>query len=434
MKTCVICKTECSDNDKNCAACGASLVVESSTTGQLNKDTVLGDRYIVVRTLGQGGMGAVYQALDTRLNNTPVAIKEMSTQAVRGNLQGAIAAFKKEASMLISLRHHALPRIMDFFAQGEDRWYLVMDYIDGETLKEITDRRGLIPEAEVLDWAVQLSEILDYLHIQEPPIIFRDLKPSNIMLTPSGQIKLIDFGIARHFQQGNKTDTAAYGSSGFAPPEQYGENQTDARADIYAFGATMHYLLTGKDPSSTPFMFQPPGQLVKVSPAFETIIMRCLELNVEKRPTSVMDMLLILKADGSAVIKETSEFKTDKNASNASLLDVTIGLLGNEDKNWDESSTATTKMDRSATENDLSFRERSANIESNSSENSDFETIPLRSKNEKIIETNRVFINTYDTVSRSPERPKDNKNVLIIGGVLFVWIIILAGIIMFSVK
>lgn len=293
---CPACDAVNADNNKFCSECGYSF--SGGQTGQLNPDTMLENRYIIVKTLGRGGMGAVYLALDTRLSNIPVAIKEMSTRAVGGDLQAAIGSFKKEASMLISLRHPALPRILDFFSSNEDRWYLVMDYIEGHTLKEMVDKRGPIPEAEVLDWGRQLCGILDYLHRQNPPIIFRDLKPANIMLTPQGQIKLIDFGIARHFRAGNNVDTRAYGSSGFAPPEQYGENQTDPRSDIYALGATLHYLLTGKDPGKNPFNFEVPSSLVRVSPRFEKAVMQSLEFKTDNRPKSMQELLGLLPLAG----------------------------------------------------------------------------------------------------------------------------------------
>jgi serine/threonine protein kinase len=288
MPTCSFCKTENLDGSVYCNKCGGSM---SGATGQLSPDTILERHYVIVKTLGRGGMGAVYQAFDRRLNNRPVAIKEMSTNAVGlGNLQAAVLAFRAEASMLINLRHNSIPVIHDFFARGEDRWYLVMDYIEGTTLKQTAQERGQIPEVEVLDWAKQLCDILDFLHTRKPPVIFRDLKPANIMLTPDGVIKLIDFGIARHFRQGQTADTAAYGSAGFAPPEQYGQNQTDARSDIFALGATLHYLLTGVDPEKTPFTFDPPSKSVKVSPEFEAVLMKMVDLRAVNRPSSVADV------------------------------------------------------------------------------------------------------------------------------------------------
>lgn len=311
MIKCPACGFENAETSKFCNECGYSFT--GGQTGQLNPDTVLENRYIIIKALGRGGMGAVYLALDTRLNNIPVAIKEMSTRAVGGDLQAAIGSFKKEASLLINLRHHALPRINDFFSRGEDRWYLVMDYIEGQTLREIANSRGPIPEAEVLDWGCQLCEILDYLHKQNPPVIFRDLKPANIMLTPDGHIKLIDFGIARHFRAGSSSDTAAYGSSGFAPPEQYGENQTDPRSDIYALGATMHYLLTGQDPQKNPFIFENPSKTVKVSDRLETAVMKAIALKAADRHQDAAQMLHTLSQinlpASKAVPKEIREPK-----------------------------------------------------------------------------------------------------------------------------
>jgi serine/threonine protein kinase len=283
---CPVCNKENNDNSKFCGGCGANLSTET-VTGRLDPQTMLDNRYVVLRTLGQGGMGAVYLALDTRLNNMPVAIKEMSTRAVGGDLQAAIASFQKEAQMLISLRHPALPVIYDFFSREENRWYLVMDYIQGDTLKAETQKRGRIPEAVVVNWAMQLCDILEYLHKRNPPVIFRDLKPDNIMLTPEGQIKLIDFGIARNFQPGNSADTVAYGSGGFSPPEQYGQNQTDARSDIYALAATLHYLLTGIDPVQNPFRFEPPSKYTAISAGLEKAIMQALDLSPENRPQTI---------------------------------------------------------------------------------------------------------------------------------------------------
>ncbi len=282
---CPACGRENSDDSKFCGACGLSLA--ATPTGKLNPDTILDGRYSIVRTIGQGGMGAVYLALDTRLQNKPVAIKEMSTGAVGGDLQAAIDSFKKEARILINLRHHALPVIYDFFSGEEQRWYLVMDYIKGDTLKAELQKRGPLPEAEVIYWAHQLCDILEYLHKQNPPIIFRDLKPDNIMLTPEGQIKLIDFGIARNFQPGNTADTVAYGSGGFAPPEQYGQNQTDARSDVYSLGATLHFLLTGIDPSKNPFNFEALSKYIEISTESEKAIMQSLDLNAANRPQNI---------------------------------------------------------------------------------------------------------------------------------------------------
>ncbi|HWP95762.1 MAG TPA: protein kinase [Syntrophomonadaceae bacterium] len=286
MIRCPVCTSENLDDKKFCGECGVNLI--EGLTGRLNADSLLESRYRIIRTIGRGGMGAVYLALDQRLNNMRVAIKEMSTNAVgRGNLLSAISSFKKEAAILIDLRHPALPRVIDFFPRGVDRWYLVMDFIEGKNLSTVLNERGRIEEPEVLDWTSQICEILDFLHGQDPSIIFRDLKPSNIMLNPQGQIKLVDFGIARHFRPGVGSDTAAYGSTGFAPPEQYGDRQTNIRSDIYALGATLHFLLTGVDPKSNPFIFEEPAQYVKISPRINAAIMKSLEFRPENRPENI---------------------------------------------------------------------------------------------------------------------------------------------------
>lgn len=286
MIRCPVCTNDNPDDQKYCGECGLNLM--ESFTGRLSQDSLLEDRYRIIKTIGRGGMGAVYLALDQRLNNMRVAIKEMSTRAVgQGNLDSAIYSFKKEAALLIHLRHPALPRVIDFFPRGTERWYLVMDFIEGKNLASVLAERGPVDEGEVMLWTRQLCEILDFLHRQTPPIIFRDLKPSNIMLTPQGQIKLVDFGIARHFRPGVGSDTAAYGSTGFAPPEQYGDRQTNVRSDVYALGATMHNLLTGIDPKASPFFFEEPKNHAKISPDLNNAIMKALEFKAELRPENV---------------------------------------------------------------------------------------------------------------------------------------------------
>lgn len=315
MTICPTCNTENLENSRYCSNCGCSF--GEAGTGRLNPDTILAERYIIVKTIGQGGMGAVYMALDSRLSHMTVAVKEMSIRALGDDSSASIGIFQKEAAMLISLKHPALPVIRDFFSGEQGRWYLVMDYIEGETLSAVARRRGSIPEAEVLEWGKQLCDILDYLHNQNPPVIFRDLKPSNIMLTPGGEIKLIDFGIARHFQQDKTSDTAAFGSSGFAPPEQYGINQTDHRSDIYSLGATLHYLLTGIDPSRHPFSFDPPSQYAQVSPRMETTIMKSLEIKAENRPQDIQAVLTLLP---QGRIKSHSPFHTNAFSSDPSSL------------------------------------------------------------------------------------------------------------------
>jgi serine/threonine protein kinase, bacterial len=266
----MVCQTCQHDNVAGapfCAECGTRLnqapIMTSPATGTLPQQTVLQDRYVVMQKLGQGGMGAVYRAGDRRLSTVNWAVKEMSQSAISGPLEieQARAAFRHEAEMLAALNHPNLPRVTDHFEQ-DGKAYLVMEYVPGETLLSFLVREGLPQtQARVFEWTRQLCDALDYLHTQHPPIIFRDLKPANIMLTPKGQVKLIDFGIARLFKPGQAKDTQAFGTIGYSAPEQYGKGQTDARSDVYALGVLLHQLLTGYDPTSTPFRLPPASQV-----------------------------------------------------------------------------------------------------------------------------------------------------------------------------
>src|SRR5947209_440302 len=217
----------------------------TTQTGRLDKRTLLNNkRYMIIRTIGQGGMGAVYQAKDLR-RQTMCAIKEMSLSMVPADEQEkAIENFKAEAEMLARLSHPNLPTFSGYFTEG-DRHFLVMEYIDGHTLEDLLEHNNEpFPEKRVLGWAQQLCDVLAYLHSQRPPIIFRDMKPGNIMLARNGRIKLIDFGIARFFRQNGAHDTRMLGTPGFAPPEQYGRTQTDERSDIYSLAITLFQMLT----------------------------------------------------------------------------------------------------------------------------------------------------------------------------------------------
>ncbi len=257
---------------------------------------MLNGRYRIISQVGTGGFGAVYKAADSPYGDRPVAVKEISLYGLKA--QEAIEAtdtFNREVSLLSGLTHPNLPRVYDHFTDPE-HWYLVMEFIEGETLEEILHRHeeghpGAIPAfslEEVLEMALQLCTVLDYLHKRQPPIIFRDLKPANIMRTPTGQLYLIDFGIARRFTPGQARDTMPFGSPGYAAPEQYGKAQTTPRADIYSLGATLHHLLTGNDPSETPFRFVPLQFYNQPTPAaLEALIRQMLDVNENKRPASI---------------------------------------------------------------------------------------------------------------------------------------------------
>lgn len=260
-------------------------------TGRLPSQSRLAGCYVILRTIGQGGMAAVYQATDIR-NNSQVAIKEMSQDSLApSELQEALDSFVQEAELLMSLRHKGLPRVSGHFSEGS-RHYLVMEYIEGTTLEQRQAAAGGkgLPEREVLAWAVQISDVLTYLHNRRPPIIFRDLKPANIMVTNSGRVKLIDFGIARVFVPGRTRDTQVLGTPGFAPPEQYGKAQTDPRADVYALGCTLYQLLSGYDPASTPFALPPLNtRNSSVSPYVQVAIERATKLDREARFRTAAD-------------------------------------------------------------------------------------------------------------------------------------------------
>jgi len=221
---------------------------------------LLHDRYRLLSRLGQGGFGSVFKAEDTLSQNKLLAIKEISlTGLQQQEMLDATASFNREVQVLSDLHHPGLPRLYDYFTDTE-HWYLVIDFIEGETLErhlEQTIGGHFLRLIDVLSVGIQLCIILDYMHTHRPPIIFRDLKPSNVMLIPNGSIRLIDFGIARYFKPGQFKDTMAFGSSGYAAPEQYGKVQTTPYADIYSLGALLHQMLTGNDPTEVPFRFLP---------------------------------------------------------------------------------------------------------------------------------------------------------------------------------
>ncbi|MBO9336444.1 MAG: protein kinase [Roseiflexus sp.] len=266
---CPVCNASNPDGAPFCAECGVRLTdtlrppsVAPPTSTPLQQ-TVLQGRYIIEEKLGQGGMGAVYRARDLRLSTVNWAIKEMSQAQITGTLelQQARAAFRHEAELLAGLSHPGLPKVVDHFEQ-DGKAYLVMEFVPGSSLLALARREGLpFPLPRVLDWAKQICDVLEYLHNRPSPIIFRDLKPANVMLTPEGRIKLVDFGIARLFKPGKERDTQAFGTLGYSAPEQYGQSQTDPRSDIYSLGVLLHQLLTGYDPTSTPFRLPPANQV-----------------------------------------------------------------------------------------------------------------------------------------------------------------------------
>ena len=303
---CRKCGARLSPDSAFCPTCGASQTGNdqaltslpqpesaSSGTGGLPPGRLLRQRYRLLHTVGQGGMGAVYVAQDTELGDRLVAVKEMSmSRLTPQDLPLAIEQFRREAHLLANLHHPNLPVIHENFRE-DDRWYLVMSFIEGQNLQVALNAApgNRLPVSEVVRIGIELCEVLEYLHTHEPQVVFRDLKPLNIMLTPKGHIFLIDFGIARHFKQEQTKDTAYYYSVGYAPPEQYGQSQTSPRSDIYSLGATLHQMLTGHNPASKPFQF-PNVQLVDpgIPVTLARVITQMLEMNEQARPASVAEI------------------------------------------------------------------------------------------------------------------------------------------------
>jgi serine/threonine protein kinase len=241
--------------------------------------------------LARGGMGIVYLANDESQQSKPIALKEMAVNGMQPEeQQEAIESFRREAELLHLLDHPNLVKVYDNFSFSQKE-YLVMEYIDGDTL-DILAGSDTMDEATVLQIAFQLCDALEYLHTRTPAIIYRDLKPNNAMLeSESGTLKLIDFGIARRYRPGKSKDTGILGTPGFAPPEQYGNGQTDPRTDIFAFGVTLLVLLTRFDAEQSPWNYPPASTLnPKVSKRLEQLIIKATELDMGKRYQSVADL------------------------------------------------------------------------------------------------------------------------------------------------
>lgn len=254
--------------------------------------SVIDGKYEILREIGHGGMSVVYLAMDTHLNKQ-WAVKEIKKKGSGKNDEIIVNSLLAEANLMKRLDHAALPRIVDIIDNGVTI-YVVMDYIEGESLDKILNEYGAQSEELVIGWAMQLCDALAYLHAQKPPIIYRDMKPANIMLKPEGNIKIIDFGIAREYKEQSLADTTVLGTKGYAPPEQY-SGQTDARSDIFALGMTMHHLLTGIDPRSgeayAPVRMWNP----ELSEGIELIIDKCVEPAPENRYQNCSDLLYDLE-------------------------------------------------------------------------------------------------------------------------------------------
>ncbi|MHB2017527.1 MAG: serine/threonine protein kinase [Candidatus Xenobia bacterium] len=257
--------------------------------------------------LQEGGMSIVYAARDTRLNAL-LAVKEMKAHPWMGDDERArmVYQFEQEAHMLAALSHRGLPKVTDYFHDGGAS-YLVMEIIDGHSLQAISDHYAKpIPEPLMLIWAYEICQVLDYLHTRQPPIIFRDLKPSNVMINHDGHVKLIDFGISKHHEEGQATRTVIKGAGtpGYAPPEQYGtagKQRTDTRSDIYSVGATLYALFTMAAPPEVTERYMDDLTLLHarevnqaLSRQLDELICQMLKLDPNERPSSVRDIMQVL--------------------------------------------------------------------------------------------------------------------------------------------
>ncbi len=312
-------------------------IAEGDTEGKkaaklkpLSEGTILNSRYEIVRKIGGGGMGAVYLASDNNLGGVLRAVKEMIQAHIEDEQQEkAINDFRRESMILSTLDHPGIPTIFDyFFDPDEGRFYLVMKYISGGDLaaRLRSAPEGKLDEATVTEWAIQIADVLDYLHNQPSTIVYRDLKPSNIMVDGNtGRIMLIDFGIARSISQREEKGVTAVGTMGYAPPELFSGN-VEPRSDIYSLGSTMFHLLTGADPQSNPlliFDFQKnprPRQInPRLSDQIETILMKAVEYSAEERFESAAAMRSALESHLAALKGATVSYGVSESPTPASL-------------------------------------------------------------------------------------------------------------------
>lgn len=251
-------------------------------------------KYKILNKVGQGGMSVVYMAINEKANKT-WAVKEVRKDGVldfEAVKQGLVA----ETDILKKLSHPNLPSIIDVI-DTDDSFIIIMDYIQGNSLNKTLREYGAQPQEYVIEWAKQLCDVLGYLHSRQPAIIYRDMKPANIMLKPDGKIALIDFGTAREFKEKNLADTTCLGTVGYAAPEQFGGmGQTDARTDIYCLGATLYHLVTGCNPSEPPYEMQPIRRInPSLSSGLERIILKCTQRNPDDRYQSAAELMYALE-------------------------------------------------------------------------------------------------------------------------------------------
>ncbi|MBR3834168.1 MAG: protein kinase [Lachnospiraceae bacterium] len=261
--------------------------------------TVLDGKYEIWKEVGRGGMSIVYLARDNRLNKQ-WAVKEIKNDGSKSTTT-LLKGLEREANILKNVDHPVLPRIVDIINQ-EGTIYVVMDFIEGTTIQDRLKKEGAQPQDLVIEWGLQLASALDYLHNMNPPVIYRDMKPSNVMIKPEGGVKLIDFGTAKEYIIENNADTTALGTRGYAAPEQFGDSQgrgiykTDARTDIYNLGATLYHIVTGKNPCEPPYEMKPIREWnPALSTGLEKIILKCTQPDPNDRYQNCSELMYALE-------------------------------------------------------------------------------------------------------------------------------------------
>lgn len=292
--------------------------------------SLIDGKYKILSVIGHGGMSTVYMAINEKANKT-WAVKEVRKSGVI-DFEAVRLSLIAETDMLKRFNHPNLPSIIDVIDDNEV-FLIVMDYVEGNSLEKALKEHGALPEEYVIDWARQLCDVLGYLHTRKPPIIYRDMKPNNIMLKPDGNISLIDFGTAREFNENKLGDTTCLGTIGYAAPEQFGNmGQTDARTDIYGLGATLYHLVTGRNPSEPPYEMLPIREINQgLSTGLEKIILKCTEKNPDDRYQSAAEVMYALnhigEIDDSYRRKQKLKLGAFLGAAALSLFCFAAGLL-----------------------------------------------------------------------------------------------------------
>ena len=287
-------------------------------------------KYEILAQVGKGGMSKVFLAMDRRLNKQ-WAVKEIQKHGRDENNEVFVQSAIAEANLIKQFDHPHIVRIVDII-ENENVIDIIEDYVEGRTLKEIMDDEGPQDQAKVVDWAKQICSALEYLHTRPKPIIYRDMKPDNVMLRPNegvGDVKIIDFGIAREYKEKNLADTVCLGTRGYAAPEQFGgHGQTDARTDIYCLGVTLYSLLTGQNPAEPPYEIRPIRQWnPALSSGLEAIILKCTQPDPNQRYQSCAELMYALKHYKDLETEHIAAQKKKRNLFFGSVATCVFGLF-----------------------------------------------------------------------------------------------------------